>query len=121
MATATARKPTKLEKRAKKALLKLGLEQMNTTFSKAQIVLPSATVLEVDRPDVYTAPGGGLTIIFGRPQMTDVAQEAREKAAEQFAAPEAEEEIIDVSENPADPPASSSGAGSDAAAGDLDT
>ena len=72
------------EKKARKAISKLGLKHM-PEVTRVQIRKTKAFDLTIAKPDVYRAPGSDTYIVFGEAKMQEANQQAQmAAAAEQF-------------------------------------
>ena len=71
------------EKKARKAILKLGLKQVQgitrVTVKKAKNIL-----FVIGKPDVYKSPASDTYVIFGEAKIEDINQQAQAAAASQF-------------------------------------
>ena len=71
------------EKKARKAILKLGLKQVaginRVTIKKAKNIL-----FVISKPDVYKSPASDTYVIFGEAKIEDIAAQAQAAAASQF-------------------------------------
>lgn len=80
-------KQSRSEKKARKALSKLGLKQIQgvtrVTIRKSKNIL-----FVINRPDVYKSPASDTYIVFGEAKIEDLSQQASMAAAEKFKAPE---------------------------------
>jgi nascent polypeptide-associated complex subunit alpha len=81
---AEAAKQSRAEKKARKALLKLGLKPVpgiaRVTVRKAKNIL-----FVIARPEVYKNPSSDTYIVFGEVKIEDMAQQPQRIAAERFA------------------------------------
>jgi len=81
-------KQSRSEKKARKAISKLGLKQVSgvtrVTIRKSKNIL-----FVINRPDVYKSPASDTYIVFGEAKIEDLSQQAQMQAAEKFKAPEA--------------------------------
>lgn len=80
-------KQSRSEKKARKAMSKLGLKQVQgvtrVTIRKSKNIL-----FVINRPDVYKSPASDTYIVFGEAKIEDLSQQAQMAAAEKFKAPE---------------------------------
>merc|ERR1711942_4764 len=80
-------KQSRSEKKARKAMSKLGLKQVQgvtrVTIRKSKNIL-----FVISRPDVYKSPASDTYIVFGEAKIEDLSQQAQMAAAEKFKAPE---------------------------------
>lgn len=76
-------KQTRSEKKARKAMAKLGLKQiqgiLRVTIRKSKNIL-----FVIQKPDVYKSPGSDTYIVFGEAKIEDLTQRAQIAAANQF-------------------------------------
>lgn len=76
-------KQTRSEKKARKAMAKLGLKQvqgiLRVTIRKSKNIL-----FVIQKPDVYKSPGSDTYIVFGEAKIEDLNQRAQIAAANQF-------------------------------------
>lgn len=80
-------KQSRSEKKARKAISKLGLKQVQgvnrVTIRKSKNIL-----FVISRPDVFKSPASDTYIVFGEAKIEDLSQQAQMVAAEKFKAPE---------------------------------
>lgn len=80
-------KQSRSEKKARKAISKLGLKQVagvnRVTIRKSKNIL-----FVISRPDVFKSPASDTYIVFGEAKIEDLSQQAQMVAAEKFKAPE---------------------------------
>eukprot|EP00918_Siedleckia_nematoides_P091255 GHVU01200486.1.p1 GENE.GHVU01200486.1~~GHVU01200486.1.p1 ORF type:complete len:288 (-),score=64.81 GHVU01200486.1:118-933(-) len=81
-------KQSRSEKKARKAMSKLGLKQI-TGVNRVTIRKSKNILFVVNRPDVYKSPASDTYIVFGEAKIEDLSQQAQMAAAEKFKAPEA--------------------------------
>lgn len=81
----------KAEKKARDALLKLGLKPLKD-ISRVTFRKKNNTILAIDRPDVYRTLGGSY-IIFGEAKVEDLNKRYQEAMAAQQAAQEVNEAV----------------------------
>jgi len=76
-------KQTRSEKKARKAISKLGLKPVpgvaRVTIKKSKNIL-----FVIQKPDVYKSEGAGTYIVFGEAKIEDLSAQAQMQAAEQF-------------------------------------
>merc|ERR1712168_444864 len=96
-------KQSRSEKKARKALSKLGLKQIQgvtrVTIRKSKNIL-----FVINRPDVYKSPASDTYIVFGEAKIEDLSQQAQMAAAEKFKAPENPASCSDGAPNPLSQP-----------------
>jgi nascent polypeptide-associated complex subunit alpha len=80
-------KQSRSEKKARKAMSKLGLKLM-TGINRVTIRKAKNILFVIKRPDVYKSPGSDTYIVFGEAKIEDMAQQAQMQAAEKFKAAE---------------------------------
>lgn len=78
-------KQSRSEKKARKALQKLGLKQL-TGVSRVTIKQSKSTLFAISKPDVFKSPASDTYIIFG--EIEDLSSQVQSQAAEQFKMPE---------------------------------
>lgn len=80
-------KQSRSEKKARKAMQKLGLKQIagvtRVTIRKSKNIL-----FVIKKPDVFKSPAGETYIVFGEAKIEDLSQQAQVQAAEKFKEPE---------------------------------
>merc|ERR1711966_70542 len=95
----TRAKQSKMEKKSRKAMQKLGMKQVpgivRVTIKKAKNIL-----FVISKPDVFKSPASDTYIIFGEAKIEDINSQAQAAAAEQFKAPEAGAEDEDDDDVP---------------------
>ena len=79
------KKQSRSEKKARKALLKLGLRPVQDVFRVA-IKQPKDIIFVISDPDIFKSPTSDTYVVFGEPKMEDLGSKAVAKAAEQFKA-----------------------------------
>ncbi|XP_073236172.1 nascent polypeptide-associated complex subunit alpha-like isoform X1 [Porites lutea] len=80
-------KQSRSEKKARKAMSKLGLKSVSGV--KRVAIRKSKNILFViSKPDVYRSPGSDTYIVFGEAKIEDLSQQAQVEAAEKFKAPQ---------------------------------
>ncbi|CAH1241202.1 nascent polypeptide-associated complex subunit alpha-like [Branchiostoma lanceolatum] len=80
-------KQSRQEKKARKAMSKLGLKQF-TGVSRVTIRKSKNILFVITKPDVYKSPASDTYIVFGEAKIEDLSQQAQMQAAEKFKAPE---------------------------------
>jgi len=80
-------KQSRSEKKARKALSKLGLKTV-TGVTRVTIRKTKNILFVIKRPDVYRSPGGDVYVVFGEAKIEDLSQQAQVQAAEKFKEPE---------------------------------
>lgn len=80
-------KQSRSEKKARKALSKLGLKQI-TGVTRVTIRKTKNILFVIKKPDVYKSPQGDTYIVFGEAKIEDLSQQAQVQAAEKFKEPE---------------------------------
>ncbi|KAI8492325.1 PREDICTED: nascent polypeptide-associated complex subunit alpha-like [Branchiostoma belcheri] len=80
-------KQSRQEKKARKAMSKLGLKQF-TGVSRVTIRKSKNILFVITKPDVYKSPASDTYIVFGEAKIEDLSQQAQMAAAEKFKAPE---------------------------------
>ncbi|CAM9326124.1 nascent polypeptide-associated complex subunit alpha [Petromyzon marinus] len=79
-------KQSRSEKKARKAMSKLGLRQVGgvtrVTIRKSKNIL-----FVITKPDVYKSPASDTYIVFGEAKIEDLSQQAQMAAAEKFKVP----------------------------------
>ena len=92
-----AGKQNRSEKKARKAMQKLGMKQVpgivRVTIKKAKNIL-----FVISKPDVFKSPASETYIIFGEAKIEDINSQAQAAAAEQFKVPEGGAEDDDIPE-----------------------
>eukprot|EP00475_Leptophrys_vorax_P042694 TRINITY_DN80523_c0_g1_i1.p1 TRINITY_DN80523_c0_g1~~TRINITY_DN80523_c0_g1_i1.p1 ORF type:complete len:209 (+),score=59.97 TRINITY_DN80523_c0_g1_i1:180-806(+) len=78
-------KQSRSEKKARKAMQKLGLKQL-TGVSRVTIKQSKSTLFAISRPDVFKSPASDTYIIFG--EIEDLSSHVQSQAAEQFKVPD---------------------------------
>ena len=81
-------KQSRSEKKARKAMGKLGLKQVGGV-SRVTIRKSKNILFVINRPDVYKSPASDTYIVFGEAKIEDLSQQAQVRAVDQFKAPEA--------------------------------
>ncbi|KAL5509743.1 hypothetical protein EMCRGX_G005162, partial [Ephydatia muelleri] len=81
-------KQSRSEKKARKAMLKLGLKTYpgitRVTIRKSKNIL-----FVISKPDVFKSPASDTYIVFGEAKIEDLSSQAQIQAADKFKAPEA--------------------------------
>merc|ERR1711994_602177 len=81
-------KQSRSEKKARKAMSKLGLKQVQGV-SRVTIRKSKNILFVISRPDVYKRPASDTYIVFGEAKIEDLSQQAQIDAAKKFDAAEA--------------------------------
>eukprot|EP01041_Mallomonas_annulata_P006464 gene6464-13057_t len=81
-------KQSKGEKKARKAMLKLGMRPV-TGVTRVTLKKSRTMMFVISQPDVFKSPNSDTYIIFGEAKVEDMAANATSQAAEQFKAPDA--------------------------------
>ncbi|KAJ5248849.1 hypothetical protein N7468_000300 [Penicillium chermesinum] len=76
------------EKKARKAIAKLGLKHV-PGITRVTLRRPKNILFVVNQPDVYRSPNSNTWIIFGEAKIEDLNAQAQASAAQQLAAAEA--------------------------------
>ncbi|VDI45007.1 nascent polypeptide-associated complex subunit alpha [Mytilus galloprovincialis] len=79
-------KQSRSEKKARKAMSKLGLKQV-TGVTRVTIRKSKNILFVINRPDVYKCPASDTYIVFGEAKIEDLSQQAQMAAAEKFKTP----------------------------------
>ncbi|XP_067400595.1 NAC-alpha domain-containing protein 1-like [Emydura macquarii macquarii] len=84
--TISKAKQSRSEKKARKAMSKLGLRQIHgvtrITIRKSKNIL-----FVITKPDVFKSPASDIYIVFGEAKIEDLSQQAHKAAAEKFKVP----------------------------------
>merc|ERR1711982_50037 len=96
-------KQSRSEKKACKAMPKLGLKQV-VGVSRVTIRKSKNILFVINRPDVYKSPASDTYIVFGEAKIEDLSQQAQMAAAEKFKAPENPATCSDGAPNPLSQP-----------------
>merc|ERR1712179_166129 len=80
-------KQSRSEKKARKAMSKLGLKQV-TGVTRVTIRKSKNILFVIGRPDVYKSPASDTYIVFGEAKIEDLSQTPQMLAAENFKRPE---------------------------------
>lgn len=80
-------KQSRTEKKARKAIAKLGLKQV-PGVSRVTIVKSRNILFVINKPDVYKSPQVETYIVFGEAKIEDLSQQMQMAAAQKFRAPE---------------------------------
>lgn len=80
-------KQSRSEKKARKALSKLGLRPV-TGVSRVTIRKAKNILFVITQPDIFKSPASDTYVIFGEAKIEDLSQQAQMAAAEKFKAPE---------------------------------
>ncbi|GJP50586.1 hypothetical protein CLOM_g9737 [Closterium sp. NIES-68] len=78
-------KQSRSEKKARKAVQKLGLKAL-TGVSRVTIKQSKSTLFAISRPDVFVSPASSTYVIFG--EIEDLSAHVQSQAAEQFKMPD---------------------------------
>ena len=78
-------KQSRSEKKARKALLKLGLRPV-PGITRVTIKQPKGIMFVMSKPDVFKSPTAETYVVFGEAKIEDLSSQAVAKAAEQFKA-----------------------------------
>ncbi|XP_045551900.1 nascent polypeptide-associated complex subunit alpha, muscle-specific form isoform X2 [Salmo salar] len=76
-------KQSRSEKKARKAMSKLGLRQV-TGVTRVTIRKSKNILFVITKPDVYKSPASDTYIVFGEAKIEDLSQQAQLAAAEKF-------------------------------------
>ena len=76
-------KQSRSEKKARKAMSKLGLKQVNG-ITRVTMKKPKNIIFVISKPDVYKSPASDTYIIFGEAKVEDLSQQAQLAAADKF-------------------------------------
>ena len=80
-------KQSRSEKKARKAMSKLGLKQI-TGVTRVTIRKSKNILFVINRPDVYKSPASDTYIVFGEAKIEDLSQQAQMAAIEKFKTPD---------------------------------
>lgn len=80
-------KQSRSEKKARKAMSKLGLKQI-PGVSRVTVRKSKNILFVISRPDVYKSPASDTYIVFGEAKIEDLSQQAQMAAAEKFKTPD---------------------------------
>ncbi|KAK4507308.1 hypothetical protein PRZ48_001043 [Zasmidium cellare] len=89
------------EKKARKAIAKLGLKHVEG-ITRVTLRRPKNILFVISQPDVYKSPSSNTWIIFGEAKIEDLNSQAQASAAQQLAAQSANEAGHDHSADGAD-------------------
>merc|ERR1712108_23138 len=84
---ASKARQSRSEKKARKAMSKLGLKQVQGV-SRVTIRKSKNILFVISRPDVYKSPASDTYIVFGEAKIEDLSQQAQVRAVDQFKNPE---------------------------------
>ncbi|XP_043831638.1 NAC-alpha domain-containing protein 1 isoform X2 [Dromiciops gliroides] len=91
--TSNKAKQSRSEKKARKAMSKLGLRQIHgvtrITIRKSKNIL-----FVISKPDVFKSPASDIYIVFGEAKIEDLSQQVHKAAAEKFKVPAEPSPII---------------------------
>ena len=76
-------KQSRSEKKARKAMGKLGLKQING-ISRVTMRKSKNIIFVISKPDVYKSPASDTYIVFGEAKVEDLSQQAQMAAADKF-------------------------------------
>lgn len=76
-------KQSRGEKKARKAMSKLGLKQI-TGVSRVTMRKSKSILFVINNPDVFKSPASDTYIVFGEAKVEDLAQQAQMAAADKF-------------------------------------
>mmetsp|Transcript_37866 Transcript_37866/g.59090 ORF Transcript_37866/g.59090 Transcript_37866/m.59090 type:complete len:195 (+) Transcript_37866:32-616(+) len=79
-------KQSKMEKKSRKAMQKLGMKQV-TGIVRVTIKKSKNILFVISKPDVFKSPASDTYIIFGEAKIEDLSAQAQQAAAEQFKQP----------------------------------
>ncbi|XP_056141778.1 NAC-alpha domain-containing protein 1 [Lampris incognitus] len=88
-------KQSRSEKKARKAMSKLGLKPVHGV-TRITIRKSKSILFVISRPDVFKSPASDIYIVFGEAKIEDLSQQVHKAAAEKFKVP--------VSSSPLTPP-----------------
>ncbi|KAG7261351.1 hypothetical protein CRUP_002492 [Coryphaenoides rupestris] len=88
-------KQSRSEKKARKAMSKLGLKPVHGV-TRITIRKSKSILFVISRPDVFKSPASDIYIVFGEAKIEDLSQQVHKAAAEKFKVP--------VSSSPLAPP-----------------
>jgi nascent polypeptide-associated complex subunit alpha len=80
---ASKQKQSRSEKKARKAMSKLGLKQV-TGINRVTMRKSKTIVFVINKPDVYKSPASDTYIIFGEAKVEDLSHQAQLAAADKF-------------------------------------
>ena len=80
------RKQSRAEKKARKAVAKLGLKQVTDIFRIA-IKKSKGVIFVINDPEIYKAPNKDSYVVFGEAKVEDGLNKELERAASQFKVP----------------------------------
>ena len=76
-------KQSRSEKKARKAMSKLGLKQL-TGINRVTMRKSKNIIFVISKPDVYKSPGSDTYIVFGEAKVEDLSHQAQLAAADKF-------------------------------------
>ncbi|KAM9806296.1 uncharacterized protein nacad [Syngnathus typhle] len=79
-------KQSRSEKKARKAMSKLGLKPVHGV-TRITIKKSKSILFVISRPDVFKSPASDIYIVFGEAKIEDLSQQAHKAAAEKFKVP----------------------------------
>lgn len=80
-------KQSRSEKKARKAMSKLGLRQI-PGVSRVTVRKSKSILFVINRPEVFKSPVSDIYIMFGEAKIEDLSQQAQMAAAEKFKTPD---------------------------------
>ena len=80
-AGAAGGKQNRSEKKARKAMLKLGMKQV-TGIKRVTIKKSKQVLFVISTPDVFKSPASDTYVIFGEAKIEDLSQQAAQSAAQ---------------------------------------
>lgn len=81
-------KQSRSEKKARKAMSKLGLKPVHGV-TRITIRKSKSILFVISRPDVFKSPASDIYIVFGEAKIEDLSQQVHKAAAEKFKVPTA--------------------------------
>ncbi|XP_016003304.2 NAC-alpha domain-containing protein 1 isoform X1 [Rousettus aegyptiacus] len=84
--TAAKAKQSRSEKKARKAMSKLGLRQIHGV-TRIAIQKAKDILFVITKPDVFKSPASDTYVVFGEAKIEDLSQQAHRAAAEKFKVP----------------------------------
>jgi len=88
-------KQSRSEKKARKAMSKLGLKQI-PGVSRVTVRKSKNILFVISRPDVYKSPASDTYIVFGEAKIEDLSQQAQMAAAEKFKTPDVSNILVNA-------------------------
>jgi nascent polypeptide-associated complex subunit alpha len=77
-------KSNRAEKKARKAVQKLGLKPVSGTIVRVTIKKAKNILFVISKPDVYKSPASDTYVIFGEAKIEDINAQAQAAAADQY-------------------------------------